>query len=219
MKFTSFLPGTAGSDVGVANDRSFWFLLVANVFTIVLAYVQDWNVLIPLVVYWCQSVVIGISHFFRILATNNLKVKNVTFSGTSFAQANNIVRLFSAGFFAFHYGFFHLGYLVFLFAFANMATVPSGTTWLLAFLGVLGFIGEHVYEHYYYKGEEEKEEGIGTLMTRPYLRIIPMHLTIIFGFMLFQAGFKGLTLLLFLVLKTGADVGMHMYQHKTRSQG
>jgi hypothetical protein len=45
-------------------------------------------------------------------------------------------------------------------------------------------------------------------MFYPYLRIIPMHFTIIFGSMLPQG-----MLPLFVLLKTGADAGMHLVEH------
>jgi hypothetical protein len=52
--------------------------------------------------------------------------------------------------------------------------------------------------------------NIGTLMFVPYIRIIPMHLTIILGVMLED----GLGLLLFGSLKTVADVAMHKVEHR-----
>ena len=52
--------------------------------------------------------------------------------------------------------------------------------------------------------------NIGTLMFIPYLRIIPMHLTIILGAVLGSGG----GLLLFGALKTVADVVMHKVEHR-----
>lgn len=45
-------------------------------------------------------------------------------------------------------------------------------------------------------------------MFYPYLRIIPMHLTIIFGHAMDQSA-----MVLFMILKTLADAGMHMIEH------
>ena len=50
-------------------------------------------------------------------------------------------------------------------------------------------------------------------MFYPYARIIPMHLTIVFGF-----NFGG-ALILFLVLKTFADVIMHIVEHNVLRKG
>jgi len=58
--------------------------------------------------------------------------------------------------------------------------------------------------------------NIGTMMFFPYLRIIPMHLTIIFGSD-YAKGSSG-ALILFLVLKTIADLIMHMIEHAKARQ-
>jgi hypothetical protein len=77
----------------VLGDRSLWFLLLANGVTILLAIAQDWNLSTLLWIYWCQSVTIGVLNFVRMLELGEPK---------------------PAIFFLLHYGFFHLGYLVFL---------------------------------------------------------------------------------------------------------
>ena len=50
--------------------------------------------------------------------------------------------------------------------------------------------------------------NLGVLMFYPYLRILPMHLTILLGSMFSSA------LPLFIVLKTGADLGMHAIEQR-----
>lgn len=47
-------------------------------------------------------------------------------------------------------------------------------------------------------------------MFTPYLRIVPMHLTIIFGGLFVHTGAG---LLLFGTLKTAADVAIHVVEH------
>lgn len=53
--------------------------------------------------------------------------------------------------------------------------------------------------------------NIGTVMFFPYLRIIPMHMTILVG-SIFTGGSAG-ALILFLGLKTATDLIMHMIEH------
>ena len=54
-----------------------------------------------------------------------------------------------------------------------------------------------------------------SLMSRPYARIIPMHLTIILGGFFLMSGIVNVfVLVLFLVLKTGADLKMHFSEHE-----
>ena len=50
--------------------------------------------------------------------------------------------------------------------------------------------------------------NLGTLMFMPYARVIPMHLTIIFGTQIGDGA-----VWLFVLLKTGADVVMHKVEH------
>jgi len=50
----------------------------------------------------------------------------------------------------------------------------------------------------------------GKLMMLPYLRIIPMHLTLICGVLLGGAG----TVMFFILLKTAADVALHYLEHR-----
>ena len=53
--------------------------------------------------------------------------------------------------------------------------------------------------------------NIGKLMFMPYVRIFPMHFIIIFGAI--SGGGRG-TLLLFVVMKTLADLAMHRIEHR-----
>lgn len=48
-------------------------------------------------------------------------------------------------------------------------------------------------------------------MFLPYARVIPMHLTIIFGF---GFGSHSFALIIFLILKTVADWIMHEFEHR-----
>jgi Family of unknown function (DUF6498) len=52
--------------------------------------------------------------------------------------------------------------------------------------------------------------SIGALMFLPYLRILPMHFTILLGGLLFSGTFA---FVLFGALKTAADAVMHTIEH------
>jgi hypothetical protein len=65
------------------------------------------------------------------------------------------------------------------------------------------------------KWEDKQKPNIGKMMFFPYARIIPMHLTILFGGILSSGTFEGkMTLALFMLLKTFADVIMHIVEKK-----
>lgn len=59
--------------------------------------------------------------------------------------------------------------------------------------------------------------NLGVLLFLPYLRVLPMHIAIIFGATRGQGGVA--TLLLFSALKTAADVCMHSAEHAMLQRG
>ena len=68
------------------------------------------------------------------------------------------------------------------------------------------FFITHFFSYLFYRHRETHIQKIGSVMARPYARIIPMHLTLIFGFF-------GGVLSLFLILKLVADMAMHVIEH------
>ena len=190
------------------QDYSILAILASNVLTIVLAFTQGWELMELLWVYWCQSVIIGFSNFMRMMKLRNFSTEGFSSNGDPVPETPEGKRS-TAYFFAFHYGFFHVVYLVFLIPMGeglNALVDPS----VLA--GILAFLASHVFSFRYNIQEDLKgRPNIGTMMFLPYARVVPMHLTIIFGI-----GFSSSpqALLLFLILKTIADVVMHVVEHR-----
>lgn len=91
-------------------DLSTWSLVFANLLTIIMALVENWNLSVVMLIYWFQSVIIGIFNVARI----------VTFTGfqqldkTEDKRGARLAAIFLAGFFAVHYGGFHWGYWSFI---------------------------------------------------------------------------------------------------------
>ena len=199
---------SAGSGREWLRDRSVAVLLGSNLFTIVLALVQQWNVGELMWIYWGQSVVIGYFNFRRILDLREFSTEGFRINKRAVEPTRKTQRE-TAVFFAVHYGFFHFGYLVFLLAETD---IGSGLPWVGIAVCVLAFYLNHLFS-YRYNRERERERipNIGSIMFFPYLRIIPMHLMIVAGsrFM----GSSTLALLIFLLLKTAADVAMHVVEH------
>ena len=203
------------------SDVSLWALIVTNAVTIYLAAVQHWNLFDIVIVYWAQSVIIGIFNVVRMLTMENFSIENITINGQP-AQSKRGVQIFMAAFFAIHYGFFHLGYLIFILSGIFTGTPDGGAP--SAGLLVVGapialFFANHLFSFMQnHQADAQRRANIGVVMFFPYVRIIPMHLTIIFGGLLGVAG-KGMwTLVLFLTLKAAADVLMHIVEHRTTSQ-
>jgi hypothetical protein len=173
-------------------DISTRALILVNVVMIIVAVALGWSVIDVMWVYWAQSVIIGSIAIFRILLMK---------------------QVFAAGFFLVHYGMFHLVYFFFLYsADESQPGVPIVGIALCSFM----FLMNHIFSSWHnWKRDMKRKPEPGTLMLAPYMRIIPMHLTIIFGS---EYATSTATLALFLFLKTIMDVIMHLVEHRPRRQ-
>lgn len=193
--------------VGKIWDLSLWFLLFSNIITIFFAITENWDLSNIMWIYWFQSIIIGFFNFIRILQLKEFSTEGVVINGLP-AQPTQNTKFSLAFFFLLHYGLFHFGYLIFL-----LANTPNFIEVKHILPLALLFFINHLFSYFYNKPRDTKKQNIGSLMFYPYVRIIPMHLTIIFGYQ-FGGG-----LLLFLVLKTFADVIMHIVEHNVLRKG
>ncbi len=189
---------------------SVFALVLANVATIVLAIIGNWDVLSVLWIYWFQSVIIGI---FNVPKMFVVAVRNHGPKGIGIAAPISL-------FFIFHYGMFHLVYAIFLGVFTMMrgeiaglgATTAQTDPYLLG-IAVLIFAANHLFS-FLYNFRKDKKTSLAQVMFFPYARIFPMHLTIIFGGMFLVLGTgSAFVLVLFIALKTIVDVAMHIAEH------
>ncbi|MDP3973751.1 MAG: DUF6498-containing protein [Candidatus Daviesbacteria bacterium] len=186
-------------------DSSVISLLFSNILVVILAVVQKWEISTVLWVYWMQSIIIGFFQFIRILSLKNFSTENFTVNNNPVSPTTQ-TKTFTAFFFIFHYGFFHFLYTVFLFNFFTTSTLD----FKYLFAGGSIFFINHLFSFYHNRMiDQQKVQNIGQLMFSPYVRIIPMHLIIIFGAILGQSA-----LFVFLLLKTLADLLMHVVKHK-----
>ena len=186
-----------------ALDGSIWLLVAINVVALGIAHWKQWPLTQLMLLYWGQSIAIGISYVLRILSLEQFSTEGFKVNDRAVDPTPATKRQVAA-FFVLHFGFFHLGYLVFLFA--DSAARPRLDAWF--WLCVLGFALNHFWSYRYNREmDRQGSPNIGTLMFTPYLRIIPMHLTIVSG------AFLGKGLLLFGGLKILADAAMHLIEH------
>lgn len=189
-------------------ERPARLLLLSNAATIAIALLDGWTASEVMWVYWFQSVAIGFFNVLRILRLGGLPPGGAGRGGPGDAPART-TSWSSAVFFAVHYGFFHFGYFIFL---AAGGGVPGALDLLLLGICAGGFLVNHAVS--YRENVEDdlrRRPRVESVMFYPYLRIIPMHVTIIFGGTL--AGGSTWALLLFLSLKTAADLAMHLVEH------
>jgi hypothetical protein len=191
-------------------------LVISNLLIAVYAIVDNLSVMDVLWVYWIQSVIIGVFNFFKMITLKE-------FSTEGFKQNNKEVlpttatKISSSLFFLIHYGFFHFVYAIFLGSFSDFNfSSAQGIDSTYVLISAAMFFISYFVEFIKSKSEENSVlPNIGTIMFAPYVRIIPMHLTIILG------GFVGIigsafsinadfvVLSLFILIKTGVDVITH----------
>lgn len=209
-----------------STDPSLAALLLANLFTIVLAIAENWDLATVLFVYWAQSIIIGLFAVIAILTCErttliaDMNTPDPDALKKKIWNERNIglYLLVMAGFFCLHYGLFHWGYFAFIVDGGLFGPPDFSNPGVWASCGIFFF--NHLYSFFYFRNSER--QGVRYLngqFFRPYNRIIPMHLTIIFGsIVVLILGLLGITtvlpvLILFLALKTWMDIRMHLRKH------
>jgi len=205
-------------------------VVLANLLTIGIALWQDWPLVMMLWPYWCQSVAIGWHARQRILA---LPEADDAVHGPLPGKLRD--ARWMAKFFALHYGGFHLLYGLFLLVFTGFAVVgqvapellvdtgtpsPAGTLhWydpLLVLALAYGFwSGQRAAFPARLAADRTRRPGVLELMSRPYLRVLPMHLTLLFALPLSGAW----AIVLFGAFKTLADVGTQVLEQRDLGAG
>lgn len=195
---------------------STWGIVGSNLAVIFFAIIDNLSATEVMWIYWIQSVIIGIFNFFRMLMLKIFTTKGMTSNGKK-VLATKSAKISAAIFFLFHYGFFHAIYAVFISGFPTMineSSTYSGESYLL--FSALIFLINYGIEFYKEQTTVTDEiPNLGTVMLLPYLRIIPMHLTIIFGGFIaasgsfFNTDASFLVILLLMGIKTFIDLITH----------
>jgi hypothetical protein len=155
-----------------------------------------------------QSVAIGIMNYLRMMSLKDFTTQGMT-SGGKKVPETEAGKKSIAHFFLLHYGFFHFGYFMFLSEQMPLSRIPPNDMMLLLICAA-SFITSHILALTQNLSDDFKDErpNLGTLMFYPYMRIIPMHLAIIIG----SAFSSVIATVFFMVLKTFADIGMHLVE-------
>jgi hypothetical protein len=188
-------------------------LTAANVYVVFPTVMSSWPLAELMWVYWLQSVIIGAAHVLRILSLQDFEIgEDFKILGRAVRKGDRTKGLV-AGLFALHYGFIHFAFMV-LMAMAFKVKPTEFDGFLIA--GAL-FAVTHAFAFVKQRPAlAVATPDLGTLMWFPYVRILPMFFTILIGI-----GFLGpvsegavAATLLFILLKTIADVGMHLIEER-----
>jgi hypothetical protein len=204
-------------------------LIFANLITIILAILGNWDLATVMFIYWAQSIIIGFFTVMGLLLVNipppapgqERPKKQPGGPRTIYIQNPWAVRCILVGLFTLPYVFFHWAYYSFIVDSGIFGTVHFSDPGIWVSCGV--FFANHLYSyiaynHRWLQGSTDVVEQIFL----PYRRIIPMHMTIIFGgILLLILQFIGIrstmpVLFLFLVFKTLTDVTAHIDKHQPR---
>ena len=184
----------------IVKDPSFWALVILNVFFIYEYKGNAMQYTTIIWLYWCQSVLLGIFNFFDMLTLKSAKVDNLNINGhpATAKEAKGCLPTF----FLFHYGIFHLVYFIFL----SIDFKFSDIDFTLLKWALLGLTTNQLIQFIQNKTSyKDTLRNIGTMFFTPYLRIVPMHLTILLP------KFLGWTpAITFLILKTVFDIIGHL---------
>ena len=190
----------------ILRDPGLWTLIALNLFFIYEVKDDPKQYTTVIWLYWFQSVLIGLFNFTDMLTvkTKNIDVSNMTFNDKPVTpvRAKGCLPVF----FLFHYGIFHFAYLIFLLidfkiSDANFSYLGAAAAGVIL-QQVIHFTQTKIrYAH--------RPRNISSMFFTPYLRIVPMHLTILLP------AFLGWTpALTFLILKSVFDVIGHLITTK-----
>lgn len=202
----------AGRWAALRSDLSVWSLIASNLAVMVWAVIEGWSLYQLMWVYWAQSVIIGLFWGIKIFRLEKFSTKGFRINKRAVAPTTE-TKIKTGIFFLLHYNGFHLLYALFLLS--EMEARPSR----VVLLAVMIFFVNQVFSEWHNRGRIIKAKpNIGKLMFYPYMRIIPMHFTMIGATTLrekFALESEGrIALVLFLLLKTVADVGMYVVHKK-----
>lgn len=202
-------------------------LILANLVTIVLAVLHDWNVLSVLFLFWLQSLIIGFFSAVSLLCADTDLLaaemgKAESEDGESRVVGKGRIWVFKiavALFFCIHYGIFHLFYYLAFFSGGSFSL--SDATGTAVLIPLVFFVFHHLFSLLWsWRATPKGGQFMADSILLPYNRIVPMHLTMLTGFgitSLFSAlGFESLlpVLVVFLALKTYMDIRMHIVLHE-----
>ena len=205
-------------------------LILANLIPLAGVVLFEWDVLAILLLYWAESVIIGVLNVFRMIFCQSDDVMQ-----RMLRRANrpipeelsrslprisvNVFKFILVPFFIVHYGAFcygHLSLVVAIFgdgeiglrAVSALAGMSQGSFWI----SVAAIFASHLFSFFtnYIGAGEYRRTSLFLLMQRPYGRIMVMQASIIFGAGLVTwLGTQLPMLLVLIVVKTAVDIRMH----------
>jgi hypothetical protein len=200
---------------GALRETSFFSLLITNVAVMLFTIKSGGGLGTLMWIYFIQNLVIGGVNVFRILDCKHFSTQGFQINRQN-VLPTRATQVKTALMFLMIYGFFHVGYAIFLMVFTQRELFGGPIDMHEIFIGGALFFSHHLYSFVKHRATESMmEQNIGSVAFFPFIRIVPMHLTIILGGIIsIFFGVNTLLLVFFFVLKTLADLLMHVIEHQ-----
>lgn len=192
---------------------SLWFLIAVNLLPIVGVLQLGWDVGDIVFLYWFENLIVGALNVVRLLLVSP------ELPGGTWVPAGLlwVGKIFTAGFFTVHYGFFCYGHGMFL---AHMFgkgrdTIEMTNNMLrepAMLVAIAALAASHLFSlvrNYIGRGEYRRVD-LSKLMLRPYGRIVVVHIYILAaGFALQFYKSPAIAIVGFVLVKIVVDAAMH----------
>jgi hypothetical protein len=194
---------------------SAWVLIAANLVPVAGVLLGGWSVFALIVLFWMENVIVGVFFVLRMLCADPRDP--ALWAG----------KVFLVPFFCFHYGMFTTIHGVFVFGlFGGKAYDSHGLQVLEPALRAAGDLGlwlplaallaSHGFSflwNYLWRGQFRRAK-LTELMSKPYGRVVVLHVGIILGAIATTAlGSPLWALLVLLGMKIGLDLKAHLKEH------
>jgi hypothetical protein len=190
-------------------------LLTVNLLPLLGVYLLGWNVFVLIFLYWLENVITGFFNILRMLVLQPWHILHW------------FGKLFTVGFFTFHYGMFtavHGVFVIMLFggeSITNRGTISPSiifdiiSKYQLIYIVLALYLSHGLsYLINYIGGKEYQKTNLKILMGRPYGRIIILHIVVLIGgFFVLALKSPKLGIVLLVFLKTFFDLAAHRKEH------
>lgn len=191
---------------------SAWLLVAVNLVPLAGALWLDWQVLELLLLFWVENIVVGALNLVRMAAAP--------------LREPLPARLFLMTFFCLHYGGFAAAHgvaVLSLFGSAEPGLADGAALWAAVrsppiVWAAAALLVSHAFSLVSndWFGGERRQHDARALMTRPYRRVVVMHITILVGGLAITLlGSPIWALAVLVVAKLGMDLRLHLREHSS----